>query len=200
VFEVERPKSSCSEPYSLECQGPDLGEDLEVSSSVWCADAGPIHPSPKELKETTLAMLLEQSPLFGGMWVEFRMECAQWKVRLKWRNTAPFKELETSNPLLFIGTTQDHVCRMTNARKMATVFSGAVALELASQGHCSISSSFFCTAKYVRSYFQTGKLPKEGTVCQVDQLPFDRELKTTKQLGLSGEDAKLWEFIKDVNQ
>jgi hypothetical protein len=81
---------------------------------------------------------------------------------------------------------------------MAMVFSGAVALEQASEGHCSISSPSLCTAKLVRSYFQTGKLPEGGTVCQVDQLPFE-ELKTAEQLGLSGEDAKLWDFIKNTH-
>jgi hypothetical protein len=112
VFEVELPKEPCIKPYSLECQGPAFGEDIEVSTSIWCGDVDPIHVTPNEFKDTTLAMLLDQSPLFGDLWAEFRMECALWKSTPKWRNTAPFKNIETNHPLLFMSTTLDYVCPM----------------------------------------------------------------------------------------
>lgn len=57
---------------------------------------------------------------------------------------------------------------------MAKGFTGAVALIQDSPGHCSLSAPSNCTATYIRQYFQTGKLPEEGTVCPVDQLPFDK--------------------------
>ena len=81
---------------------------------------------------------------------------------------------------------------------MAKRFPGSVALEQASQGHCSISSPSLCTAKYVRSYFQTGKLPANGTVCEVDQVPFGNDTKTADELEvLNVEERELWDVIKD---
>jgi hypothetical protein len=39
--------------------------------------------------------------------------------------------------------------------------------------HYPIAAQSFCTAKYVRQYFQTGEMPAENTVCEVDDgLPF----------------------------
>jgi hypothetical protein len=86
-----------------------------------------------------------------------------------------------------------------SAPKMAMAFSGAAALEQAFDGHYNISSPSLCTAEFVSSYFKSGKLPDKGTVCQVDQLLFQWEIKTAEQLGSSGEDAKIWERIKEIN-
>jgi hypothetical protein len=55
---------------------------------------------------------------------------------------------------------------------MAKGFEGSVVLEQDSAGHCSLSSPSLCTAKAIRTYFQTGKPPAPGTVCAVDQKPF----------------------------
>lgn len=72
-----------------------------------------------------------------------------------------------------IGNTADPVTPGRYAKKMAKGFTGAVALIQDSPGHCSLSAPSNCTRTYIRQYFQTGKLPDEGTVCPVDELPFD---------------------------
>ena len=35
-----------------------------------------------------------------------------------------------------------------------------------------ISSPNLCMARYIRNYFQTGEMPPEGTVCEVNERPF----------------------------
>ncbi|KAJ5109509.1 hypothetical protein N7456_006184 [Penicillium angulare] len=55
---------------------------------------------------------------------------------------------------------------------MSRGFSGAEVLHQNSVGHCSISADSNCTAGIVRKYFQTGELPTSGTVCEVNERPF----------------------------
>lgn len=86
---------------------------------------------------------------------------------------------------------------LDSAHTMEAGFPGSVALQQDSLGHCSLSSPSICTARHVRNYFQTGRLPEKGTICEVEQLPFE-DPKSIHQLGLDGEDGKLWDVVKDV--
>jgi hypothetical protein len=81
---------------------------------------------------------------------------------------------------------------------MAAAFPGSRVLEQDSQGHCSISSASVCSARHIRAYFQTGILPERETSCEVDWQPFE-ELRSAQQLGLEGEDARIWDVVKDVH-
>ena len=54
-----------------------------------------------------------------------------------------------------------------------------------------ISSPNLCMARYVRKYFQTGELPPEGTVCEVNESPFIGVTKAPEK----GEEA-LFELMK----
>lgn len=56
---------------------------------------------------------------------------------------------------------------------MALGFAGSTVLQQDSEGHCSISSPSFCTARVLRRYFQTGRLPDHGQVCAPDRRPLD---------------------------
>lgn len=38
--------------------------------------------------------------------------------------------------------------------------------------HTSLSAASACTAKYIREYFQDGRLPEPGTTCEPDYFPF----------------------------
>ncbi|KAL3417490.1 hypothetical protein PVAG01_10500 [Phlyctema vagabunda] len=103
---------ACDEPYSAGCQGSTLGDDLEISFAIWCTDGAPAQLAPEEFKNTTLKHLRNQSIHFGDIWSELRMQCVGWKVRPKWNYKGTFRGIETSYPLLIIGTTGDPVCPM----------------------------------------------------------------------------------------
>ncbi len=45
-------------------------------------------------------------------------------------------------------------------------------LSLEAEGHCSLSSPFFCMTGPQRQYFETGQLPASGTVCSPNERPF----------------------------
>ena len=55
---------------------------------------------------------------------------------------------------------------------MASRWPGSVVLASDSEDHCIRTSPDLCMARYIRKYFQTGELPSEGTVCEVNEKPF----------------------------
>lgn len=174
-----------------------LGNDPEMSSAVWCADGVPHRIRPEEFKNTTLAMLEGQTPLFGDIWAELGMQCVAWNVRPKWRYPGFFDGIRTRHPILWIGTSGDHVCPIVNAHKMAHAFPGSVALEQVSEGHCSTSAPSLCTSQHVRSYFQAGELPDVGTKCQVEEVPFQDTKNSSERSRMNAYSAELWDVIKD---
>jgi TAP-like protein len=76
---------------------------------------------------------------------------------------------------LFIGNTADPVTPLRNAVKMAAGHEGATVLIQDAPGHCSgttIPSN--CTWNVIKDFFNYGKLPKNGTLCEVDWKPWDK--------------------------
>jgi TAP-like protein len=109
-FKEKTPCATCEDPYSPSCQLPNLGDDPTKSGSVWCSD-GPDYRIPgPEYMDTSLKLLEEQSPLFGAMWAEIKMQCLAWDVKPTWKYPGKFQDIETSHPIMWIGTTGDHVC------------------------------------------------------------------------------------------
>lgn len=75
------------------------------------------------------------------------------------------EEIETKNPILFVGNTYDPVSPVSNGHNGSAIFKGAAVLEHQGVGHCSLAHVSLCTSKALRSYFVDGELPKEGTKC-----------------------------------
>ena len=110
----------------------------------------------------------------------------------RWRYEGNFTA-HTASPVLFVSNTVDNVTPIGNAITMSKGFEGSVVLQQDSIGHCSLSSPSFCTARNVREYFQTGKLPKKGTVCTPDRLPLDGFSEEKEPVIPEGEtDEELW--------
>lgn len=49
-------------------------------------------------------------------------------------------------------------------------------------------------ARYIRTYFQTGEMPSEGTVCEVNERPFVGVTKPAEK----GEEALLEQLMSDA--
>ena len=96
----------------------------------------------------------------------------QWNIRPKWRYEGNFTAI-TAHPILFVSNTLDNVTPIRNAVKMSKGFPNSTILQQDSEGHCSAASPSFCTARALREYFQSGKLPEKGTICSPARLPLD---------------------------
>lgn len=102
--------------------------------------------------------------------------------------------------MLFASQTLDPVTPLRNAQVAAAKFDGAGLIECAGVGHCSIAS--MCTVRTIGDYFQDGRLPVPGTVCEVDIAPFGAsEARKQKLLKLNnGVDRELWKAIISLSK
>ena len=124
---------------------------------------------------------LDLSPNAGDIWAGVPLPCMSFDLRAYHRFTGPWSG-NTSHPLLWIGNTADPVTPVGSALKTSQGFPGSVVLTQNSPGHCSLAAFSECTLIYVKTYFQTGELPPDGTVCQPVVLPFGPSRGDTWQL------------------
>ena len=141
--------------------------------AIACGDGESQNGVTKQEFRQHIKNLEKLSPNLGEIWAVLRLNCIHYKVRSHYRFTADWVG-NTSHPIMEIGNTADPVTPGRYAKKMAKGFEGAVALIQDSPGHCSLAAPSNCTVSYVRQYFQTGVLPKEGTVCPADDVPFGK--------------------------
>ncbi|EXJ92764.1 hypothetical protein A1O3_01316 [Capronia epimyces CBS 606.96] len=179
-------------PFSDECVVPGWSE-LDATSAILCTDAEGIGRLTEDEFREYWEMLRRQSSAMGDYWAHTRLACAGWKARAKWREAGwgdqnrigetgegadeageqgEQETITTHHPILWISNTLDTVTPLRNAHRMAARFPASVLLEQLAEGHCSFAAPSLCTAKAVRRYFQTGRLPDRGTRCEVDVRPF----------------------------
>lgn len=171
-------------------------------STVSCMDAG---GGPSRLTRGAFdkhrEKLVAQSRWVSPTWTRNKLMCEGIVARPAWRPDLTFEKQEwgnTSHPLLVIGNSYDPVTPLVNAQRASReLFPGSVLLQQDSEGHCSHATPSLCTAKAVREYFQTGKLPEPGTLCQPVEKPF---LGCTQHGGcfFEGDDAQLWEALVEL--
>lgn len=179
--ELLRPYHELTCPVSSETAGEthskasyDMATGVMASDAtvaIACADGDDQSWMTKEQYSQYWKDLAELSPTIGPMWAMFRIYCIHYTARPAYRFTAPF-EANTSHPILLIGNTADPVTPLKNAFKMSKGYPGSVVLTQNSTGHTSGNVYSSCTVDHIRTYFQTGQLPKEGTVCEPDEMPF----------------------------
>lgn len=185
--------------YSSACfpHGPSM---WDATAGILCGDAEPQTNMTKEDYWGYASSLMATSRLIGDTWATIRMPCTAWNVRPLWRYEGNFTAT-TAHPIMFIGNTVDPVTPLRNAFRMAKGFEGAVVLHQDSEGHCTSASPSFCSGRAIRKYFQTGELPKKGTICQPARLPFDGYNNEEKPELPEGEtDQELWDAMVHINR
>ncbi|CCM02026.1 uncharacterized protein FIBRA_04102 [Fibroporia radiculosa] len=183
---------SCEQEYSLPVETEALGV-------VMCGDGEPIAYTPEGYRKW-FTDLSASSPFAAPIWGLEYLCCAGWQIRPKWRYMGPFAAEKTSHPILVISPMYDPVCPLADARAVRSRYGGAGLLVQNSFGHCSLSAPSLCTAKYIREYFINGTLPEEGTICEVDELPFVGPFggETDKLMGVSDEDKSLLDALRGL--
>ncbi|KAH6648354.1 TAP-like protein-domain-containing protein [Truncatella angustata] len=194
-----------------ECDG---GDDVEVpypcvpynsmlgpNQVIGCMDTGGSTNMTQDGYKEYLALLEAQSRWISPSWARNKLGCLGYAVQPAWRPDLTFETQKwdnTSHPLLIISNTHDPVTPIRNGRRVSTIFPGSVVLQQDSEGHCSHSNPSFCTARSIREYFQTGELPREGTVCQPEVKPFVGCIKEGGCDFEKVEEQRLWESLVDM--
>lgn len=65
-----------------------------------------------------------------------------------------------------------HVDGHCSAHALAERFPDSGVLTVDAEGHTIMSSPSLCMAHHIRAYFQSGRLPDSGTVCDDNEKPF----------------------------
>lgn len=183
-------KCQCSEP------APWLSEN-EAFYAIACGDGEPMTYTDEAYRawfEDLEATSKFAAPYWGNMF----LRCSAWPIRPKWRYTGPLAAANTSHPLLLISPTYDTVCPLSDAKRVHERYSSGLLVQN-SYGHCSLAAPSLCTAKYVRAYFEDGTLPEEGTVCEVDELPFIGTVHGEAD-ALSVEDRQLLDALRSLGE
>ncbi|KAI0153115.1 hypothetical protein GGR57DRAFT_503254 [Xylariaceae sp. FL1272] len=159
---------------SVEGIPPDVPRLEEGNSdafpAIMCADLPMLNDTVEDFV-SFVEDLNDISRAVGDVNALFRLACIGRSVRSKWRYDGPFTG-NTSFPILYIANMADNVSPLVSATNNSQGFPGSVVLVQNSYGHTSLSAASTCTAQHIRDYFQQGKLPKPGTSCEPDYLPF----------------------------
>lgn len=150
----------------------------DAMSSILCGDSS-LDADERNITWATdlVNFLYEQSPTAGEEWIRIPLSCIGWKFKPKFLFRGPFgssKEVNsTSNaPLLILSNRHDPVTPLANAYAVSQSYFGSTVVVQESWGHTALlTSRSNCTAGIVREYFDSGKLPQEGTVCEQDCVP-----------------------------
>lgn len=116
-----------------------------------------------------------QSKYGGDVWATIWISVFSWMAKPKFRfgDTHMIASNVTAHPVLFASTTLDPVTPLASAKRMSANFRGSDVLVVDGEGHTTIASPSLCAVKAYRAYFQSGLLPKRGSVaCLPQQRPF----------------------------
>lgn len=149
---------------------PPKNNNIDLLHAVGCGDADP-QTYDCAAYQAFFADLTRVAPTVGPFWVVLHLECTQWQVRLKWHYTGMLEAHSMAHPMLILQTRFDPVTPLRDVLAVRARYEGAGLLVQDSYGHMSLSTPSACTAKYVRAYLEEGTMPKEGTVCEPDELP-----------------------------
>jgi pimeloyl-ACP methyl ester carboxylesterase len=137
---------------------------------VWCTDS--LIPDHFSAWARAARAADRRWPYFGRAWNWGSSICAVWPGQDTDRYLGPFTR-RTANPVLVVGIRYDPATRYEDAVSTARILARARLLTVHGWGHTSLFKSS-CADRYASSYLLTGALPRPGTVCPVDTVPFQQ--------------------------
>lgn len=141
----------------------------EAYPTVQCEDAN----APRKLSTYTALGKTEDAriPAFGRMQVFDPMPCPTWPVADRDRYVGPWNRSLT--PILVVNSVHDPSTSLSGAVKAVRQLENARLLAVDAPGHTALlRPRSACADAYQLAYLTNGKLPKAGTVCPVDELPW----------------------------
>ncbi len=143
---------------------------IEQTLAVLCSDSN--NPSNPWEWPFWARLADRWAPYFGSAWVYGSLPCASWPVRDPDRYAGPW-DRETANPVLLVANRLgDPATPYEDAVSTQRRLANARLLTLDSFGHIALVQSQ-CVVTAVERYVIALELPRRGTVCQPDRMPFD---------------------------
>ena len=167
----ERPSCS-SDPQKRDPRGT-------AAMQILCVDGDDLTKRTSEDFKTEVQKIMQASDMFGELLSTWFLPCYGYSTRAKWRFDGPFGR-ETAHPILFATSSHDPVTPHHYAYRASSFFPKSSVVLSRGYGHCTLAMPSLCVAKNVRQYWQTGELPKNGTMCDVDREPFDLKRTTAR--------------------
>jgi TAP-like protein len=141
---------------------------LEAFAGVWCLD--PINPDHPSAWARAARRADRRDPCFGRLWIWIASICAVWPGHDSDRYLGRFNR-RTANTVLVVGTVFDPATRYQDAVSTSRLLARGRLLTVKGYGHTPLFKSS-CADRYVSRYLLTGRVPPEGTVCGIDEVPF----------------------------
>jgi len=103
-----------------------------------------------------------------------KIECIPWKMRAAKRFAGTIGAKKISGKLLVASNVYVPITPLAHARRIQKRFPADSSALLIQNtiGHCALLNLGSCAAQTIGTFFQAGVLPKSGTVCEPDELPF----------------------------
>ncbi len=119
---------------------------------------------------------LERVSRIGGptMGWQIGAPCASWPARAAHPATGPW-DVTTRDPILVVGTRLDPNTPLAAARRVAHRLGNASLLVHDGYGHLTLADPSACVQRTIGRYLVDVVVPRSGTVCRSDRLPFDPE-------------------------
>ncbi|KAK4240101.1 hypothetical protein C8A03DRAFT_13574 [Achaetomium macrosporum] len=163
------------------------GMMTDAQRAIMCGDkTQPVNMTLPEISSAYEAMAATSQ--FADIWMELMLKCNGWNIYpphpFHTNKPSETEQTETAFPILFLSNTYDPVTPLRAAVKTALQFKDAGLLEQESLGHCTISTVSRCTARVVRDYLTSGKVPPPPRVhdreeytgewmrCGADEVPW----------------------------
>ncbi|CAI6098942.1 unnamed protein product [Clonostachys chloroleuca] len=161
----------------------DLALNNEAGYGTFCSDTY-IDP---DLRNATWAnniakAIVGHSPTLAESWTRVITACSGWNYDAKYAFRGPFgapgpdktgKNKDTpSAPLLILSNRYDHATPLSSAYVTSQQHGDSAVIVQEASGHCALLvSSSKCVKDHVATYFATGVVPANNTVCQPDCKP-----------------------------
>lgn len=134
----------------------------EIIYAVNCIDRED-RPGLTEIRQLA-ALWKKQYPLFGEYLAWSMSGCANWPAPARGK-AAPWKG-DPIPPVLIVGNTWDPATPIEGARALAKQMPRSVFMEWKGDGHTAYMQGSGCVDDRVNAFFNDGKLPPSGTVCE----------------------------------
>lgn len=172
-------------------------EPSGASREVLCTDGDDLSNEPQDNFRSKVSQIEEGSgsKYFTELTASWLIGCYSYTTRAKWRFTGPFGG-KTAHPILFASSTYDPVCPLHYAYRASSLFPFSAVVQSTGYGHSTLAQPSICVAKTVRAYFQTGVLPENGTLCEVDAKPFSKQT----EIALDEPDQELFKATKSISE